>query len=208
MWFGEICSCPWLASRNKFHQTTYQDFSQSLYNWPRLYERKRRINPVTKLPHKLNKERHSLPLRKDGRRLKRWAAVEISLSCRFIYRLQKPISWNCESNDFRVKLDRKALRIPRGGPFFAKVTFPIYTFVTFWESQTLADGRRRWSLTLTWNEREYEYDMRRSFHVEHQSYRGEQKGCKLCLATARQGQAEKLSSNKKKYLTTTNKSFF
>ena len=30
-WFGEICSCPCFASRNKFHQTTYQYFSLSLY---------------------------------------------------------------------------------------------------------------------------------------------------------------------------------
>ena len=30
-WYGEICSCPCLASRNKFHQTTYKDFSRSLY---------------------------------------------------------------------------------------------------------------------------------------------------------------------------------
>ena len=29
-WFGEICFCPFLASRNKFHQTTYQDFSRPL----------------------------------------------------------------------------------------------------------------------------------------------------------------------------------
>ena len=28
---GQICSCPCLASRNKFHQTTYQDFSRSPY---------------------------------------------------------------------------------------------------------------------------------------------------------------------------------
>ena len=31
-WFREICSCPFLASNNKFHQTTYQHFSRSLYN--------------------------------------------------------------------------------------------------------------------------------------------------------------------------------
>ena len=31
-WFGEICSCPCLANRNKYHQTTYQDFSRSRYS--------------------------------------------------------------------------------------------------------------------------------------------------------------------------------
>ena len=32
----EIFSCPCLASRKKFHQTTYQDFSRSLYNLSRV----------------------------------------------------------------------------------------------------------------------------------------------------------------------------
>ena len=35
-WFGEICSCPCLASRNIFHKTTYQDFSRSLWTFPLL----------------------------------------------------------------------------------------------------------------------------------------------------------------------------
>ena len=30
-WFGEICSCKLRKDRNKFHQTTYQDLSRSLY---------------------------------------------------------------------------------------------------------------------------------------------------------------------------------
>ena len=30
-WFGELCSCPCLVSRNKLHQTTYKPYSGALY---------------------------------------------------------------------------------------------------------------------------------------------------------------------------------